>query len=626
VKLSYLLLFLFVSSFASQALFILLPGFTATSPPLTTNQSPSSFLQPSPKIASEAQTIDSFDVNPANRYNITSSGDQTTTVDNSNLILTNYNNNSDSSYTATRQLTKTDSKVEWRSSSAVSGNISEYFRDQLGTPMTFDSSTQGWTSSSITLSQSNGQLEGSYSSTSNTYIIYMFATSFSSLVYSNLSFDVYASSSGISWATQYPIYFYSKIASGNHFIYYSPFNSQAIPTTKTTYNIPISSFTNAGLANYGNLIALYFKTTGANGLHIYFDNIQLLGSYNYPTINLGNNWGFDSSKEYFYDVLGNISNFADGTTEGWSTTLATLTNVNAQYGYFYAGGTASLYRTGLSISASTYKYLLFEYNGTFDVNPLTEIIVYDGNPASANIVCDVSSGLPTDTSWHLFTCNLGLDADWTGTETGLGIQFYSTSPGNSIYFNFIGLYDSSLGNTEGFSTLNFNYVYTDPQGYLVTAPANSGSNSREITSPLSSIDTTIYQYLQINIKSNEPNNAFDIRKYDGSAVLTSKQIITTSFTTYTIDLSSSTSWSGIQSGFRIYLFNDASGSSNFVGNEIFTINYILLTAGTQQQQPFQIGFVNPTSFATTLNVTQVFLKSFCILIMALLQPMPTLII
>lgn len=731
-KLAFLLVFIFISSFISQALLILIQPTTQSNDSKQTSLTSSQpVLSPHSKVASESQTIDSFDVNPAYRWNQTSQGNLNATTDNSNLLLTNYANSTQANYTANRQLTKTDSKVEWRSSSAVSGNTSEYFRDQLGTPMTFDSSTQGWiTAGTATISQTNGMLKV-ISSATYSGANYDSANYISKQVYTNISFDIYCTTSSVQMVS-----YINYVSGGVNYGVSS--KSFVCPTILTTENFLLSSYTNSPTFNKELVLfnRLQLFTSTSSSAIFYLDNIQLLGSYNYPTMNLGNNWGFDSSKEYFYDQLGNISNFQDSTNENNSlsttTTSLALTNFNlptqftgnyynstAQalsplpntylskqgtlqitiYAYVASGtGTITLYRSidnGTSYQAidstavsgsynylSDYNYIVLPVNyslyykiglyqsagsyslvyvaGSSSISQATYILNFPNsyysspyyyiqnnylttnasltsqisyqrtslsidsaiykypvvefytNVTPANItlynlagqsVCSNSTTLTT--GWQLFSCSSV--SNWSGTQTGYNITFYFSSSSNiNLLLNFIGLYDSSLSNTENWNVPNsYVYNYVDPQGYLVNHIFNTSSGLSSYTTGLS-INTNIYKYLTIRIKADSDTNRYFILGQN-IGIIPGTQV-NTSFQIFTFDLTSNPNWIGTITSLNIYYVR-SSGLANPLTDSIFTIDYILLTAAPQQQQPFQIGLLNPTTFQPTLNVTQVFFNA-----------------
>lgn len=332
------------------------------------NSADNSSYQPNYKTAASSESsTDSFDVNPLNRWTVSNTR-TLSSIDTSNLKNINVGNSSNSYYSATRQALKSDSKLNFRYQSSLGTNTSEYFRDVLGTPMTFDSSTQGWvTSGSTTVTQSNGELKTVVSS--NGGVTYTFTNVFSKNVFTNISFDIYCSSA----LTLYVYAYYSDSSMGN---YYKTFSCT---TTKTNQNLLFSSFSQFSSSTTKEPILvgkILFYSVSA--ITFYLDNIQLLGSYNYPTMHLGNNWGFDSSLEYFYDSLGNISNFQDGTTENFtaltpSLTTSSITFADGSYPttgeikYINSSASSIITKTGtFSTSGSIYcPTLVAPYLATF---------------------------------------------------------------------------------------------------------------------------------------------------------------------------------------------------------------------------------------------------------------------
>lgn len=253
-------------------------------------------------------------------------------------------------------------------------------------------------------------------------------------------------------------------------------------------------------------------------------------------------------------------------------------------------------RTSLNIDTSTYKYFLLDLNAS---SALSNMTLYD---QSGDQLCQVTSSFSAN-QWGLETCTLA-----TGyTITSLIIQFqYANVSSLTLFWNFIGIYDSSLGNIESWnpsSSANL-YNYVDPQGYLVNHITTSTSDNIHVSSL--SIDTSIYRYLTIRIKADSSINR-DFQLFANNLAISSLITVSSSFQTFTFDLESNNNWNGIINILQIYFKNSTNGYPDL--NSVFTINYILLTAGPQQQQPFQIGFENPNTFQTTFNLTQVFFNS-----------------
>ncbi|KKN63148.1 hypothetical protein LCGC14_0504810 [marine sediment metagenome] len=134
------------------------------------------------------------------------------------------------------------------------------------------------------------------------------------------------------------------------------------------------------------------------------------------------------------------------------------------YVELFAENQNSIGQTSLSIDSSVYRYFTMEFNTT---HVIESVIIYDGT----NPVCqDNSIGSSAD-YWYLFTCDLGLNASWTGTETALKISFTyagTTHAGQTIFINVIYLYNASLGDRENiaYDVLESGYSYVRPEGVL----------------------------------------------------------------------------------------------------------------------------------------------------------------
>jgi len=565
-------------------------------------------IVPEQKLSTEESVLDSFNVNPLNRWSVNDAS-TSTTVSNGQLQSENVDNGSRGShYFMRRDLTKTDSKLEYRYSDASSNsnNQSEYFRDQLGSAMTFDSSTQGWTVlNSATVSQSNGQLK-IISTAANGGTKYTLPSLVSRNIYTNISFDIYCSSA--------ITIFIRTNDYESTIIYGYKYYSFTCPTSLTTENLIYSSFFNSGNElNVFNYLQFYTSNSGTNTF--YLDNIKLLGSYDYATYNSGSTWDWEDSKEYSYNVYNNITNFQDGTTENYTaqTTGLTVSNYANQYlneSYSGAGtGNLQIRRQSLSITASTYKYFLIEFNSSVNISTV-EIVDADGHAVYDDATGWSSSGGQFHISYGQITSGF-----WTGTETTLRIYFYfyTSLTSAQILVNCIYLYDSSLGNLEGWtSTASTNhYNYVDPQGYFIDKIINSASNSNTRSDTGLNIDSSIFKYLTIRIKADSSSSRyFQIAETTSStAGLTSWNALSSSFQTFTFDLSNSSSWTGTIGYLRIYLGSTSAGAAP-VNNSLFTIDYILLTTGIQANTTVTtIGMYDKSTGYSIFNITDSYINS-----------------
>ncbi|KKM21090.1 hypothetical protein LCGC14_1638930, partial [marine sediment metagenome] len=281
--------------------------------------------------------------------------------------------------------------------------------------------------------------------------------------------------------------------------------------------------------------------------------------------------------------------FADFTETGTPTDECQLIDIEASGGeasfpstlkldyVFILGNTSytdiGINSEGLSISASGssgYDYFTME---VFSSVAIDEINVYDSD---SNLVCndgtDISSNI-----WSLLSCDLDLDADWTGTETQFTVYFnftYGFNVSDYLLINMIYLYDQSLGDLEGLvATNNWHHLYVNPEGYEVSRVTTAGSASILLSGL--NIDTSIFDTLKIRIKGDSNIRQFRPRWFVGETILGDWVTLNTFFQTFIIDLSESPSWSGISTGFGL-MFGSEGGGGVPVLNQIMTIDYILL--------------------------------------------------
>ncbi len=158
-----LLLISFIAFQTSSTIFSPVGGEN-NSFPIKNNSPPSGDINNIlPKIASEEESIDSWDVHPeSGRWeNILDDSIEDRIVDSQFEILAVQNETSGSSgYEMNRGTTKTDGKFEWRSKADGSGNQTEFFRDVIGDEADFtEGDNEGFGSvGASTVSVSNGLL------------------------------------------------------------------------------------------------------------------------------------------------------------------------------------------------------------------------------------------------------------------------------------------------------------------------------------------------------------------------------------------------------------------------------------------------------------------------------------
>ena len=577
------------------------PSSKSSSPSLASINSPRSISG----LASEEENIDSFNVNPkSGRWNVSDSNTDDYIID-GNLRLIGSNNGTGQSYYMDRGLSKTDSKIEYRYKASADNNSQvEYFRDVLGDSADFEEGDQeGFTLLGSTSSGSVSNGIFTYTVTNSFGGIHFdFSSAINLQVYTSLSFQLKASES-----ISNILFIRFADGDGNRIIGMENGeggSDYGIYTTWTDYNFDLtqdSEYTTNNEESIYSFNIQYDSSASGKTIQTWIDDIKLTGDLDYATHDstMGDTWDWEDSQEYFYDDYGNVSDFNDGTTEGFYSTdlTTTITNEGNEYLKVYDpdDGFLSFQKDDLSITASTYRYLAVEFNNSADV---IEISVKDNSSAE---VCRDSSTW-TSGQWHLFTCDLGADADWTGTETTLYFRFRISGTGQNIFVNMIYLYDTSLGDLESISTVNplgSSYGYVNPEGYYTSRITNIGSGTVRFGWWGSlSIDATIFDYMYFRAKASE-TETLEIRD-DSNTVLATKTL-TTSWQTFSIDLTG-TVWSGTET--EIYLI-DKPATLNVQA----MFDYFLVKSQSETEQKFTVGFTDASTGTPVANITHHFFNS-----------------
>ncbi|MFW9875077.1 MAG: hypothetical protein ACFFG0_18385, partial [Candidatus Thorarchaeota archaeon] len=560
------------------------------------------------KVTAESDKIDSFDVNPkSGRWTVSDSGATDDLVIDSNLqIITTTNSSStNSEYLMTRELENLDDNIEYRYKASMDNQSQvEYFRDVLGDSNDCE----------------EGDLEGSWiadisSSIENGVCSFVASSDFQGLRWTDTStlLFTYETLNKIEFRLK------SNISSSNQIIifFYDVGSNKITKTFSTTtewqtFTINLADWTVGGNPR-GLATRIDFETASAQSTYpveFYLDYFKIYNDLDYATHidgEIEDTWDWEDSREYFYDVYGNVTDWNDGSLEGFEVSGGTYTNADSEYGKWIlpTGATPHIQTsTVLSIASSTYKWITMEFNSS---DLIDSIEVKD---AGANRVCFDSTGWNSSGTgqFFLFSCNLGLDADWTSTETHIEIEFQKAialTP--TVFINMIYLYDTELGDIEGMGINTFDYHYVDPNGYYKGSFFTAGQSAESAPYGSStSIDSSIFDTFIIRVKSEGSNLTFTIRSRDFGTTFSISTVITTSFTTITIDLSSDSDWTGSLDMFDLRFTDD---SGNFEGDERIIIDYILLLSSTNQnnQQDFTLGlYDNINSQADLVNVTHHF--------------------
>lgn len=581
---------------------MLLSSFSLLTTTISITQQPQPLLEdndkklPNNKVSADEENIDSFDVNPkSDRWSITDTVTDDTIIDSNLRIISSTNDTSSTSeYFAQRGLTKSDAKYEYRYKTEYDGdNTSEYFRDVLGDSADFEEDDENFIylagSAVISISQSNRLIDISWGTTTQLGFSGIDA---SKLLYNQIEIKIKGNLTLWSFRDQDNIVLGSQLSITTSFVVY------------TISITPTNDLTQLRLRNDNGAIA----TTQ-------IDYIKLIGSYDYATHDesVGDTWDWKDSLEYFFDDLGNVSDFRDGTTENWTISGGlgdTINNLNAEFLNITdaAGTVTEIARTGLSIDASGasgFDYFTMEFNSTIAI---TDIAISDGT----NEVCADSTGWVID-DFHLFTCDLDLDADWTGTETDLTISFIHANAATEIHINMVFLYDTELGDLEGFIpgvSNGFDRLYVNPEGYL-KGGAGNGQTFEHFRSQTSLIiDSSIFDVVKFRLKGETSLKWQLFAKAVGSGsstALNSQQTFSDpNFNIYTIDLSTDSTWLANNWQQMAIAFED--DSETFEGDEYFELDYLLLLKSSNEtaQDVFTIGLYDQDNSQPFLNVTQHF--------------------
>ncbi|KKK64063.1 hypothetical protein LCGC14_2988000, partial [marine sediment metagenome] len=311
---------------------------------------------------------------------------------------------------------------------------------------------------------------------------------------------------------------------------------------------------------------------------------------------VGDTWDWEDSQEYFFDDLGNVSDFNDGTTEGWIATAGTLINEGSEYLKFVRGGASTMdeiYRIE-TIDANTYNNIAFEFNSSVAI---TFIEVWD-EIAGENLVCNDTTGWTADT-WHLFTCTL--TGNWVGSESHLVLNINHASADATYFFNMIYLYDQELGDLEGWNVFGGGYTYTMPEGYHAYKTEGAGQSLSKVAGL--SIDTSIFDTLKVRIKTSTGTATCYLRAGAGLLDVTTAMSLTTSFQIFIFDLNLDADWT---STITQLVFRITGGTNNTI---IF--DYVLLESSTEREQDFVFGFWDliETNVQALVNITHHFFNS-----------------
>jgi hypothetical protein len=169
-----------------------------------------------------------------------------------------------------------------------------------------------------------------------------------------------------------------------------------------------------------------------------------------------------------------LTEYGHAETEGWIGNGADDT-VELQGGYKDGWINASRSSAGsiyvhinmsrtLNIVSSTYRYISLEIYPTSGL--IDAVIFYD---IDDNELGNYGTDIPQNTLGKVYK-DLGLDADWTGTEVNLHILFVfnQSETYQEVHMNVTLLQDLPYGDLESMSGFNDLYTYINPTGIFTT--------------------------------------------------------------------------------------------------------------------------------------------------------------
>ncbi|KKL49771.1 hypothetical protein LCGC14_2312180, partial [marine sediment metagenome] len=153
--------------------------------------------------------------------------------------------------------------------------------------------------------------------------------------------------------------------------------------------------------------------------------------------------------------------------------------------------------------------------------------------------------------------------------------------------------------------------FSNPEGFLQTRVVSGGSQKFISSVSSLSIDTNIFDTAIIRAKATETLNfqIFGRDKDNNLDHICSLSDLTTSFQTFVCDMSLDSDWT--DNFQRMMLRLTDNDLSNFEGDEIITIDYILLLPSTEQEQEkdFVFGFWDQDNDQALVNITHRFYNS-----------------
>lgn len=592
IKKSFILAVLIVSLFSPLiSLAPVSPDISPNSPPI--NQ----------KVSSEEENIDSFDVSPnSGRWNVTNNLITDDRIVDSNLRLITVNNDTTDSagYEMDRGMRKTDGKVEYRSKADGGGNNSEYFRDQRADSKDFEEGDLEGLGGLSSMTANNGIFSANFPVVSADFLTGVIPSGVPTDIYHTFQIRMKTNQEG----EESGLFFRAITALGGSII-----GGNILLTTEwTVFEVDLSADADWVTVREEGM-TLRFDDNDDGTLEaeefIFIDWIKLIGDLDFAThveSEVEDTWDWEDSKEYWFNVESNISDFEDGTTEDWFA-LGGSTAVASNVGWLNITNTLdtdqeTIYTgfptNNLSVDSSIYKWMTIEFFSTFGTVDTITISDIEGN----FLVRDTTNHA-INTYW-LFSEDLS-GANWSGTELGFQIQvnWTATSPSNQLDMNMTFLNDVELGDNEGWATTSGQYKFGHPEGFEnIRRTAEDGLFGIQRSSL--NIDPTLFNFLKIRVKGagQETNFRFFYRDQDSVDHLVTLLAgeLSSSFTEFTVDLTTESDWTSSTKIITLFFYWATSSFAN-----IF-VDYILLT-GHWDSADSVIGLYDSNLDAPLLNVT-----------------------
>lgn len=346
--------------------------------------------------------------------------------------------------------------------------------------------------------------------------------------------------------------------------------------------------TGAGAQNFS-------KSRALNSRDFYFESRFALdiggnNSLDYATEE-GDAWDWDNSDEYWYDEESNVSDFDDGSLENWEAYSANTAVINED-GWLKAHrdedvNNVQIRDNSISVDASKYKYIAIElYSDTGEIN---YVIFHE----TSKDVLTCPDNIPNNTKELVHG---EFNSDWKLTESQLKVMVVFVDSGfHTVYFNMTYLYDTSLGDIEGFSHgAATDYSYVSPEGYFIAKPKSGEPYISFYSSSGLTISFDNFDYFRLRAMSFSAMDCIStyVHVLGGNWELVNVfNPIQGIWNEWEFDFSGDSDLSEGDVIDRIALdWDDESG--NFEGDEYVFVDYILLTGHWSKTDGFKFSLLD----------------------------------